>query len=188
VAVGIAAVVAGGLAGSVVAGQFDDGSNLVAAIEDTPLHRVADVPAGDGIAEKGVFAESTSTGHLCVWEASSATSRDRSGGCNTADDPLNGHPLSFTLGYDGGPDIASVKSASLFGLAAPEVAQATVLMTDGTERAVKLKRVNLGSDEYRAFGFRFKKSDLRRGIGPAAVIALDATGVEIDRQATGIGS
>jgi hypothetical protein len=186
-AVMLAIVLAGGLTGAVVAGQFDDGSDLVAAIDDVPLQRVADVSAVDGIAEKGVFVGSTRTGHLCVWEASSATSRDRSGGCNTADDPLNGRPLWFTLGYDGGPDIASVKTASLFGLAAPVVAQASVLMSDGTERDLKLKRANVGADKFRAFGFRFKKSDLRKGIGPTAVIARDVSGAEIARQPTGIG-
>ncbi len=32
---------------------------------------------------------------------------------------------------------------------------------------------------------RFKKADLRRGIAPVAVVALDKAGQEIDRQPTG---
>ena len=61
-------------------------------------------------------------------------------------------------------------------------------MTDGDARAqVKLKKTKVGSDEFQAFGYRFKKADLEEGIGPIAIVALDADGVEIGRQPTGIG-
>ncbi len=109
------------------------------------------------------------------------------GGCNSVDDPLNGSALSATLSYDGGPAIGDVKSATLFGLTAPGVARARVLMSDGSSREVKLKKAKVGSDEFQAFGYRFKKADLKRGIGPIAIVAFDANGVELGRQPTGIG-
>jgi hypothetical protein len=187
VAVVVGVVAAGILASAVVAESFDDGRDLVAAIDEAPLTRVADVPAGDGLSGRGVFVQVTETGHVCVWEAASATSRERGGGCNSADDPLNGRPLSFTLGYDGGPALGDVKSATLVGLASSEVARASVLMSDGSSREISLKKTKVAGDDYRAFGYRFKKADIRNGIGPTAVVAFDLGGTEIDRQPTGFG-
>lgn len=184
---GLGVVVAGVLAGAVVAGRMDDGRELVDAIDEAPLQRVAGIPSADGSPGRGVFVQMTRTGHLCVWEAPSATSRERGGGCNTADDPLNGRPVSFTLSYDGGPAVSDVKSASLFGLTTTEVQRAKVLMSDGTSHELELKSAKVGAGEFRAFGYRLKKAELKRGIGPTAVIAIDASGVEIDRQTTGIG-
>lgn len=186
-AFGVGVVLAGALAGAVVASRIDDGSDIVAAVAEAQLVPVADIAAADGSPGRGVFVQKTSTGHLCVWEAPSATSRERGGGCNTADDPLNGRPLSFTLSYDGGPALGDVKGATLFGLAAAEVAGASVLMSDGTERQIRLQKAEVAGEDYHAFGFRFKKADLRAGIGPIAVVALDAGGAQIDRQSTGIG-
>lgn len=186
-AVALAGVVAGALAGAVVAYRADDGGELVAAVDEAQLVRVADIASADGAAGKGVYVQLTRTGHLCVWEAPSATSRERGGGCNTADDPLNGRPMSFTLSYDGGPAITDVKGATLFGLASTEVARASVLMSDGSAQEIRLRDVDVAGDDYRAFGFRVKRADLRKGIGPTAVVAVDETGTEIDRQSTGIG-
>jgi len=186
-AVGIGVVLAGVLASAVVAARSDDGSALSAAIGETSLTQVAEVPAADGASGRGVFVQLTNTGHLCVWEALSATSRERGGGCNTADDPLNGNAISATLSYDGGPATADVQSASIFGLASADVASASVSMSDGSSRAIKVKKAKVGSDDFQAFGYRFKKSDLKKGIGPTAIVAYDASGVELGRQPTGIG-
>jgi hypothetical protein len=187
-AVGLAVALGGLLAGAVIASRNDDGSELAAAIEEAPLVRVADIAAEDGSPGRGVFVQTTRTGHICVWEAPSATSRQRGGGCNTADDPLNGASISFTLSYDGGPAIADVRAATLFGLAAADVARASVLMSDGTERDVRLRKANVSGADFLAFGYRIKKADLRKGVGPTAVIARDASGAELGRQPTGIGS
>ena len=186
-AVGLVVLLAGSLAGAVVAYRADDGSELTAAIGEDPLVRVAEIASADGAPGKGVYVQLTRTGHLCVWEAPSATSRERGGGCNTVDDPLNGRPMSFTLSYDGGPAVADVRAASLFGLALTEVSRATVLMSDGSSREIRFRDVDIAGDDYRAFGFRFKNADLRKGVGPTAVIAIDEAGTEIDRQMTGIG-
>ena len=187
IGVALGVVVAGALAGGVVAYRADDGGELTAATADARLVRVADIASAEGSPGKGVYVQLTRTGHLCVWEAPSATSRERGGGCNTADDPLNGRPLSFTLSYDGGPAVADVKGATLFGLTSTEVVRASVLMSDGSAQEIRLRDVDVAGDDYRAFGFRIKKADLRKGVGPTAVVAVDETGTEIDRQATGIG-
>lgn len=170
---------------AVIAAQFDDGSDLAQAIETAPLTRVADIPAADDAQALGVYVQLTETGHLCIWGAPSATSRRRAGGCNSAKDPLNGEEVSAMLSYDGGPGVSKVSSATLFGLARAGVASVRVLMTDGTQRVVQLKQARIGSDDFGAFGYRFSKADLRRGLGPVAVVALDASGAEIGRQATG---
>lgn len=183
----VCVVAAGALASAVVASQFDDGSELAAAIAEAPLQRVAEVPAEEGSPGLGVYVQLTETGHVCVWEAPSATSRERGGGCNTADDPLNGQPVSATLSYDGGPATSTVVRASVFGLALDAVASVRVVMSDGTYRAVKLKKAKVGSDDLQAFGYRFRKADLKKGIEPTAIVAYDAAGNEIGRQPTGIG-
>ena len=184
---GVGLVLAGALASAVVASRNDDGSALTAAIAETSLTQVAEVPAGDGASGRGVFVQLTETGHLCVWEAPSAISRERGGGCNTADDPLNGNAVSATLSYEGGPEISDVRSASIFGLAGSNAASVSVGMSDGSSRSIKLKKAKVGSDEFQAFGYRFKKSDLKKGIGPTAIVAYDAGGNELGRQPTGIG-
>jgi hypothetical protein len=184
----VAVVLAGVLAGTVVASKIDDGSELIAAIDEAPLTRVADIEASEGERALGVFVQRTRTGHLCVWEAPSATSRERGGGCNSIDDPLGGSTLSATLSYDGGPSISDVRSASIFGLTAADVSRLRVQMGDGTFREVKLKKTKVGSEEFRAFGYRFKTGDLKKGLGPTAIVAYDAAGNELGRQTTGIGT
>jgi hypothetical protein len=177
------------LATGVIASQFRsvDPPAFHAALDSGEVMRVADVEAGDALPSEGVFARLTETGQLCVWEAPSATSPDGGGGCNAADDPLNGNALSATLSYDGGPAVRDVKRATLFGLTGPTVARAKVLMSDGSSREVKLKKARVGSADFKAFGYRFKKADLEKGIGPTAIVAFDASGAEVVRQQTGIG-
>lgn len=161
--------------------------NLQAAIDSEPLIKVLDLPAESGGAVRSMFVQPTTAGLLCVWDAPNATSRARQGGCHPTDDPLGGNALSASLAYDGGPSIEGVKDARLIGLASIDTASVRVLMSDGTFRAIKLKKTKAGSDEFQAFGYRFKQSDLRKGIGPAAIVAFDASGAELGRQPTGIG-
>jgi hypothetical protein len=182
----LAAVV---LASGVIAGQFRaaDPEAFQAALATGEIMRVAEIPAGDGLGGRGVFAQTTDTGQLCVWDAPSASSRERQGGCNPMDDPLGGSAVSASLAYDGGPAIESVRDARMSGLAASGVASVAVLMSDGSERAVRLKTTSLDSGDFVAFGYRFKKVDLGKGVGPVAVIARGADGTELARQPTGIG-
>ena len=60
---GVGIVLAGALASAVVASRIDDGSDVVAAIDEAPLTRVADIESADGAAELGVYAQVTETGH-----------------------------------------------------------------------------------------------------------------------------
>ena len=182
--------IGGILAGGVIAAQLGpspENADLQAAIEEDPLVRVGDIPAVGNAGPRGVFVQVTSTGHLCLWDAPSATSRERGGGCNTAGDPLAGSELSASLGYDGGPAARDVRDARLIGLASEKVSGVHVVMSDGTRRPVPLRRVTIGGASYRVFGYRFRPSDLRRGLGPTAVVAIDGAGAEIARQATGFG-
>jgi hypothetical protein len=185
----ISAVATAILASSVVAGQFrgPDPEAFHAGLATGEIARVADIAARDGLPGHGVFVQETDTGQLCLWDAPSASSQQRQGGCNPVDDPLGGSALSASLAYEGGPAVEDVQDARLIGLASRDVATIQVLMSDGTLREVRLKKATLGSEEYRAFGYRFKKSDLRGGVGPSVVIARAATGDEIARQTTGIG-
>ena len=186
----ISAVATAILASGVIAGQFrgPDPEAFHAGLATGEVARVADIAAGGGLPGRGVFVQATDMGQLCLWDAPSASSQQRQGGCNSTDDPLGGSALSASLAYEGGPAVEDVRDARLIGLASRDVATVQVLMSDGSLRELRLRNATLGSDEYRAFGYRFKKSDLRGGVGPTAVIARASTGDEIARQPTGIGS
>jgi hypothetical protein len=181
--------VASVLVGGVIAGGFDwsrSSDELERALSETQPTRVADIPAADGLPARGVFAQITATGHFCLFDAPLQAPSQGGGGCNTADDPLGGNAISASIAYDGGPAIEAVRDARLIGLAAANVASVRVLMSDGSSRVVKLKRSAVGED-LEVFGYRVRRSELKAGVGPTAVIALDANGVELDRQPTGIG-
>jgi hypothetical protein len=95
--------------------------------------------------------------------------------------------ISSSLAYDGGPAIEAVRDARLIGLAAANVASVRILMSDGSSRAVKLRTSTVADRGLQVFGFRVRKSDLKKGVGPIAVVALDESGSEVARQTTGIG-
>lgn len=162
-------------------------ADLQAAIASEPLVKVLDLPATEGAGARVMFVQPTSAGFLCVWDAPSANSKARQGGCNPSDDPLGGRAVSASLAYEGGPAVDGVKDARLIGLAVAETADLQVLMSDGSTRGMHLKKARVGSHEFKAFAYRFKKADLKRGIGPTAIVALNADGVELGRQPTGIG-
>jgi len=189
--VGVIALGALALGSAVVASRFGgsppDLDRLQHAIDREPMTRVADIPPAEDAAGRGVYVQLTSTGQFCLWDAPSIGSREKQGGCNSADDPLAGSELSASLAYDGGPATSSVKDARLIGVVSEKVARVEVVMSDRSRRAITLRRVSIAGDTYGAFGYRFAKADLRRGVAPVAVVALDASGAESDRQTTGFG-
>jgi hypothetical protein len=190
VVAGLVAVAASVLAAGVVASGFDwsrSSDELNSALAEGKPTQVAEIAAVDGLPARGVFAHVTSTGHFCLSDAPLDAPLEGGGGCNAADDPLGGRPFSASLAYDGGPTLEAVRDARLIGLAARTVSTVRVLMSDGSWRAVKLKRAHVGADEFKAFGYRFRKSDLKSGNGPVAVVAFAAGGAELGRQTTGIG-
>lgn len=184
VALAAAAIVASGVIAS--QGELENPDALEAALRSDPLFKVAELGAAGGLAARGVFAQKTSTGLLCLWDAPSAEAPSRQGGCNSADDPLGGRKLLMSFAYEGGPTAATVTDARLIGLTSMDVSIVEVAMTDGTRRKIPLRKASVGSDEYRAFGYRVSQADLRKGVTPTAVVALDEAGREIDRQATGV--
>jgi hypothetical protein len=185
----LAVLAAAFLAGRVVAGQFRavDPSAFATDLATGAPVRVAGIPARDGRAARGVFAAVTAGGQLCVWDAPAAGSPQRQGGCNPASEPLGGSALSASLAYEGGPAVEDVRDARLIGLADRSVARVELLMSDGTTRGLRLEPAAVGSRGLLAFGFRVARADLARGVGPVAVVARDADGTELARQATGIG-
>ena len=186
-----AAVIASGvLVGGVVAGRIewsDNAARLDAALAEARPVQLAVIPAAEGLPGRGVFAQVTSTGHFCLSDAPLDSPRMGGGGCNSADDPLGGASISASLAYDGGPALDAVRDARVIGLASTDVASVGVLMTDGSFRSVMLGEAKVGSDEFQAFGYRFKKADLKKGLAPTAIVAFDAGGIEIGRRTTGIG-
>jgi hypothetical protein len=184
-------VAAGVLAGGVIAGRIgwtDDAVRLDAALAEAPATTLLELPSADGLPARGVIAQVTSTGHLCLSDAPLDSPLTGGGGCNPADDPLGGRALSTSLAFEGGPAIEDVEDARIFGLASSDVASLRVMLSDGSARQMRLKKAKVGSTELRVFGYRFKKAELKKGIGPTAFVAFDADGNELDRQATGIGS
>lgn len=186
-AVGTACVAVGSVVAGQVSGTPVDHLAMEQAIESAPMVQVANIEPTADMPPRGVYLQVTENGYVCVWDAPSATSAQRQGGCNSAEDPLGGDVVSASLAYDGGPGIGSVRDARLSGLASRETVSLRVEMTDGSFRAVRVKKVTVGSDDFQAFGYRFRKADLERGIGPVAVVAYDAAGHELGRQTTGIG-
>jgi hypothetical protein len=177
------------LAGAVVAGQLrqTDPGAFRADLATGDVERVASIAASDGHPARGVFVQRTEMGRLCLWDAPSASSPERGGGCNSADDPLGASVLSASLAYEGGPGAKGVRDARLIGLTDGSVAAVEIVMTDGTRRRVSLEAATVGPHDLGAFGYRFEQADLRKGIGPTAVVALDSTGAEVGRQPTGFG-
>jgi hypothetical protein len=186
---GIAALALLGAAGGVLAatmvGSGPSIDALSSATRDAPMVRLADIPASNGLPLRGVFAQMTPIGQFCLWDAPSASSRAKGGGCNPADDPLGGHPLSASFAYDGGPAPGEVTDARLIGLVASKVGLVEVAMSDGSRVKLTLRQVPESVGDFRVFAHRFSRGELKRGIAPTAVVALDANGSEIDRQATG---
>jgi hypothetical protein len=185
----IAVVVGGVVAGAVVGAQFQPAlsEDLLAARQSDPLVKVADIPAAANSAGRGVFVQPTG-GLLCLWDAPSAASLTKQGGCNPADDPLIGRRMMISFAYDGGPAIRDVTDARLVGIVSLDVTTVQIAMTDGTRRSVKLKqtaKIAGLKGSFRAFGYRFKRSDFKQGLGPTAVIGFNAAGNEIYREETG---
>src|SRR5262245_27219927 len=183
----VVVVAASVLVTAVVGAGFDwsrSSDELSAALAYGESMQITDIAAADGLPARGVYAQMTPTGHFCLSDAPLDAPNMGGGGCNSADDPLGGADLSVSLAYDGGPALHAVRDARLIGLAAPGVSSVRVLMTDGSWRSVKLRNAKLGAGVFKAFGYRFRRSDLRRGIGPAAAVAFDASDSEIGRQVT----
>ena len=151
---------------------------------------VAQFPSETGRPDRQVVIQRTPDGYLCVWDSPDGTAEHGVGGCNPAADPLGGRKLFVSLTYDGGPAVATVHDARLSGIAAPDVAVAELVMSDGSTRAILLSRAStrgLAGKDFRSFAYRVRQSDILKSVTPVEVLVLDAGGKVIDRQVTGIG-
>jgi len=189
------AVCVAGLALGGIASGLHRAAGTPSAVPDvradsSTVAQVAQFAPEGGRPARQVVLQRTPDGYLCVWDSPDGTVEHGVGGCNPAADPLAGHKLFVSLAYDGGPAISSVHDARLSGLTAIDVASARLVLTDGSTRPILLSPRStraLAGKDYRPFAYRVPRADLERGIGPAAVLALDAHGKVLDRQATGIG-
>jgi hypothetical protein len=152
---------------------------------------VAEFPARAGASRaaalvntRAMFVAHLSNGMLCVSDAK-VDGTNGAGGCNPGSRPLDGHAIEATLTYDGGPSVASVTDARLFGLAASSVNRAEALMNDGSPRALALTSNGVAATDLRAFAYRLDPTDLANGVTPVAVLSYGAGGRLLDRQPTG---
>jgi hypothetical protein len=186
-AIVLSLAVAGVFAGSVLGARIGEPSPeaFQSPVHDGALVRVAPLSAENGMSARGLFLQRTTDGLLCLWDAPDGTSRARQGGCNSASDPLLGQSLIVSFAYEGGPAAGDVSDARLIGLAAENVDEVSILMSNGSRLRLPLRRVPTNMGSFRAFGRRFARGPLNHGITPVAVVALDESGKEIERQPTG---
>jgi hypothetical protein len=189
-ACGLLLVVAG------VAGAFFRGGTPPSRPPDSgsPSGRrvtVAHFASAEGRPDRQVVVERTPDGYVCLWDSPDENTQHALGGCNDAGDPLGGHKLFASMTYDGGPDLATVRDPRLSGLTAADVDHVVLAMSDGSTRLVRLSRTStraVAGADYGSFAYRIHEADVRKGVTPVAVLAVDAAGHELDRQTTGIGN
>lgn len=177
-------------AGGVVAADhiwLSSPDSIEATLDQGALVRIADVTAANGLGDRGVYAQVTPGGLMCLWDAPSPSASDKLGGCNDAADPLAGKKMMISFAYEGGPAVETVSDARLIGLIASDVASVQVVMSDGSNRKVPLHPTPRKVGDFQAFGMRFGRREIRRGVTPTAVMALDGAGAVVDRQPTGFG-
>jgi hypothetical protein len=150
-----------------------------AALADAKKVEVARYPSVPGLEDRSLFL-AQSDGLICLWDAVDAA-HEGGGGCNFANDPFGGKKMMFSLGWDGGPALSGVTNGRLGGLVAPDVDRVYLELSDGSRRPIRLTNAS----PYRAFAYRISKADARPESQPVAVVALDVSGRQIDRQPTG---
>ncbi|MDX6515437.1 MAG: hypothetical protein QOH73_1103 [Gaiellaceae bacterium] len=139
---------------------------------------IASFKAANGISHDAVLGSSSDSKKICLLDVNLATG-DEAGGCNPTDDAFGGRRFLMSLSYDGGPAIGSVRNAHIIGLAASDVASVAIVSSDGARKDVALNASG-------AFVYVVPPGELKRGVQPVAVVAYDASGKQVDRQATGI--
>jgi hypothetical protein len=141
--------------------------------------RIASFAAAGGSARAVFLNRSKDQSQICVWDTDVA-SGSQSGGCNPAGNFFGGHAFTLSLSYDGGPGLDTVRDARIVGVVTRGVASLEVVYADGSTRAVPITRDG-------GFAHAVPPELLARRVGPVAVVARNAAGKVLDRQATGIG-
>jgi hypothetical protein len=163
----------------------DQGARLRELKERQLGSRVATLPSQGGRPEVGLYVARLADGSICVSSAS-ADKTSAGGGCNSASAPLNGKPFIAIFAYDGGPAVATVEDARLYGLADRSVEELRLEMSDDSTRQLHLSAHAVAATPYRVFAYRVSHADIRARITPVAVVAYDASGAVIGRQPTGL--
>ena len=184
-AIAIGGVAYAGAQSLLFAADQDQGARLRELKERQLGSRVATLPPQAGRPEVGVYVARLSDGSICVSDAS-GDKTTAGGGCNSASAPLNGKPFMALFAYDGGPGVATVKDARLYGLADGSVDELRLEMSDGSTRQLHLGAQAVAGTPYRAFAYRVSHADIRARITPVAVVAYDASATVIGRQPTGL--
>jgi hypothetical protein len=141
------------------------------ALEAGESRRVAEYVDGNG-SNIGLYVWRTADGRLtCLTTAKNRTGLG-GGGCNPANDFFAGKPFVVSLGFEGGPEPASMTEAVLTGLVTGRVARIEVVTSAGSREEVELTPDG-------AFVWKAPHADLVAGIAPAAVVAYGADGSEL---------
>jgi hypothetical protein len=101
------------------------------------------------------------------------------GGCNPAGSFFAGKPFVVSLGYEGGPEPASVSEAVVTGVVSDQVTRIEVANSGGVTTGVELTADG-------GFVWKARPSDLRAGIGPQFIVAYDENGAELGRESIAI--
>jgi hypothetical protein len=148
-------------------------------LTDGESHLVARFVSASGT-NRGLFVTKTKDGTMtCIWDTDLFNGR-KGGGCNPSGDFFAGSAFAMSLEYGGGPDVSGVTDARIVGVVTDEVGKIEVVNSSGVSR-----RIALTPD--RAFAYIVPPGELKRGVGPEAVVAYNREGDVIDRQITGIG-
>jgi hypothetical protein len=148
-------------------------------LEPGQSRRIATFASASGTPRAVFLSRSRDDTQVCVWDTDTETGA-QSGGCNPSANFFAGHAFTSSLGYDGGPAVATARDARIVGVVTDAVATLEVVYADGTAKQVTITRD-------RGFAHTVPNGLLRKGIGPVALIARNAAGLVIDRQVTGIG-
>jgi hypothetical protein len=148
-------------------------------VEPGQSRRIATFASASGAPRAVFLNRSKDDTQICVWDTDTESGA-QSGGCNPSANFFAGHAFTSSLGYDGGPAIATVRDARIVGVVADGVATLEVVYSDGTA-----KQVAITPD--RGFAHTVPNGLLRKGVGPVALIARNARGPVLDRQVPGIG-
>jgi hypothetical protein len=171
-----------------------------AALLDGPDATVSDLTTGavvqigtfpaTGSGEKRVMLlQQTNNGLVCLWDAPSADSPERLGGCNPITDALgNSTSLWASTQFDGGPRPEDVTDLRLMGIANADVAAVHLQMSNGASLAIPFagREVIINGGRFKTFSYRLPDKDLATDDAPTAVIATDSSGDAIGTQKTGL--
>lgn len=181
---GIAAGATGGLVASGVvafsrSAESSDSLPLASVLKAGNSRRVADF-TNEGNSDRAVYVARTSDNQMvCLWDTNLRTGH-QGGGCNYANDVFGQGRMMVSFSFDGGPAVEDISEARVIGIVDPAVARVEILQSNG-----QLADVALTAD--RAFAVAFRQSDILGGRAPAAVIARDSDGTEIDREPIKLG-